>query len=378
MSRIAPQGVMHIITSLDDGGAENALFRLCTRDNQNRHHVVSLTGMGKYGPLLERQGILVSALEMPRGRVTVSGLWRLWKLLRRERPAALQTWMYHADLLGGVIARLAGTHNVLWGVRHSDLTDGGTSRSTIAVARVCAWLSRVVPRRIIYCAANAAQVHTALGYDARRGRIIPNGYDLFAFKPDVEAGTSLRASLGLSAKESVVGFVARYDPLKDHRNLLNALRQLKDRGYTPACLLVGTGTDESNAELSAQVSTLGLARQVYMLGPRDDIPAVMNALDLHVMSSASEAFPNVLAEAMACGRPCVTTDVGDAAEIVGETGWIVARRDSRALGNAIADALENMHSAAWTQRQKDARSRIETLFSIETMVGRYQSAWFEK
>lgn len=377
MSKVSGQKflVFHIITGLDSGGAEGALYRLCVADKENRHHVVSMMDGGKYGPMLEAQGISVICLGMPRGRLTLKGLQRLRKLLRTERPDIVQTWMYHADLVGGAIARLAGVRNIIWGIRHSDLASSGTSRSTVAVARLCAWLSRWLPRNIICCAQKAADVHAAFGYDAKRLHVVPNGYDLERFRPDPDARTAVRSELGLAQDQQVIGFVARYDPLKDHGNLLQALALLKERGQAPACLLIGTGMDEGNAALSSLIAGLGLNGQIHLLGQRSDIPAMMNALDLHVMSSASEAFPNVLAEAMACGTPCVSTDVGDAAVIIGDTGWVVPAQDSAALAEAISHALQECDTPDWGDRKSSARTRVEMRFSMDRMIKSYRAIW---
>lgn len=371
-----PQHILHIITGLQDGGAEAVLFRLCTEDQADRHHVVSLMDTGKYGPLLVAQGVRVTCLGMPRGRVTVAGLWRLWWLICKERPAVIQTWMYHADLVGGVIARLAGQRNIVWGIHHTTLVPGQSARSTIWVAGLCARLSRIVPRRIVCCAKKARDVHVALGYDAGRMRVIPNGYDLSVFRPDPVAGQQLRKELSLSQTDRVIGFVARFDPLKDHDTLLRALAILSGQGTCPQCLLVGTGLDAGNAVLVDRISSLGLDGHVQLLGRRSDIPAVMNALDLHVMSSVGEAFPNVLAEAMACGTPCVSTDVGDASAIVGPTGRIVPTQNPEALAQAIGAMLSERDDPKWSACRDSTRWRVVENFSIGKMIDSYRKIWF--
>lgn len=369
--------VLHIITGLDDGGAEAVLFRLCRHDREHRHHVISLTGHGKYGPLLEAIGIEVICLHMPRRRVTPGALLRLWREIRRIKPDAVQTWMYHADLLGGLAARLAGVRNVTWGIHHTTLDPKQSPRSTILVAKACALLSRNIPRRIICCAERSREVHAGLGYDAGRMRVIPNGYDLSVFQPDPTAGAALRRDLGLTPDAPVIGFVARFDPLKDHNNLLQALALLRARGIAPTCLLIGTGLESENRQLADWISKTVPGDQIRLLGRRSDIPAVMNALDLHVMSSSSEAFPNVLAEAMACGTPCVSTDVGDAAAIVGATGRIVPPSNPAALAGAIADMLAARDAPDWPARRAAARAHVADNFSLARMIDAYHSVWNE-
>lgn len=369
--------IVHIITGLNDGGAEAVLYRLCMHDTENRHLVVSLMDEGKYGPLLQTAGVEVHCLGMPRGRLTASGLMHLWRLLRERRPDVVQTWMYHADLVGGVVARLAGVQAVCWGIRHTTLPPGVSTRGTILVARLCAWLSGRVPRAIVSCSHEAVRVHRTLGYAARKFVVIPNGCDLARFAPDAAARQRLRAQWDLADETPVIGMVARFDPQKDHANLVSSLARLASTGTPFCCVLAGTGVDERNPALCRAIDDAGLARTIRLLGRRDDVPAVMNALDVHVLSSRSgEAFPNVLAEAMACGTLCVTTDVGDAALIVGDTGWVVPPRDPDALAGALAEALAARHdSAAWQARRRAAREHVALHFDIGRMAQSYRAVW---
>lgn len=367
--------VLHIITGLGDGGAEAVLCRLVYSDPAICHHVVSLTDSGKYGPLLSEYGAKVTPLGMPRGRVSLKGLFRLWTVVRTSHAEVIQTWMYHADLVGGLIGRLAGVP-VIWGIRNSILDSGHSSRNTIMVAKLCARLSGKLPSRIIACAQAARGAHTAMGYDARRIQVIPNGYDLARFKPDTTAREKLRAEWGFSDDLPVLGMVARYDPYKDHGNLIAGLAGLGTVRPNYRVVLVGKGLDRTNAELMASITSKGLSGRILLLGPRHDIPAIMNALDVHVLSSSAEAFPNVLAEAMACGTPCVTTDVGDARVIVDDTGWIVPAGNPKALTDAIAQALlarENIRE--WSDRRQRCRKHIASEFGIDVMAQRYRKVW---
>lgn len=375
--RESPITVMHVISNLYDGGAEGALYRLCVHSPHYKHVVVCMMDEGKYGPLLEAAGVSLHCLRMPQGKPTWQAVVHFWRLLRRLRPDVVQTWMYHADLMGGVMARLSGVRKVFWGIRHGNLTPGTVKGSTIKVAKLCARLSTWVPTRIVSCSQQAMVAHADIGYAANRMMVIPNGYELSRFAPDESARLRLRSEWRIADDTFLMGVVARFDPQKDHANLLASLQQLKHLRKGFHCVLVGTGMDAGNAPLQHLLETFGVADVVSLLGRRNDVPAVMNALDLHVLSSLGEAFPNVLAEAMACGTPCVTTDVGDAADIVGDTGWVVVPQDSAALARGVAQAQESWQGspALWRERQQAARARIAQHFSIEKMVATYAAVW---
>jgi glycosyltransferase involved in cell wall biosynthesis len=371
--------VLHIITSLTDGGAEGVLYRLCTNSPGQLHTIVSLTGEGKYGPLLREAGLTVYALNQRRGRLSLRALARLYRLIRSERPDVVQTWMYHSDLVGGLVARAAGNRNVCWNVRNSSLAVGRTPRLTIQTVRLCARLSRRVPAKIVFCAQRAAAVHAAIGYDTTKFVLIPNGIEGKRFVPAPDAGARWRESNGFSTDTPLIGMVARFDPQKDHPNLMEALRRVKAAEEQFACVLIGSDITAANAPLVKLVRAAGLEDQVQLLGPREDVPAAMNALDLHVLSSAyGEAFPNVVAESMACGTPNVVTDVGDAGQIVGDTGWTVPHSSPDALAGAIIEALRELAvQSRWSARSAAAARRVAEGYSLGAMVSAYSRLWSE-
>lgn len=370
--------ILHIITGLSDGGAEAVLYRLITKSPERTHIVVSLMDMGKYGPLLQYAGISVHCLDMKPGQPSIKQFFKLVSLIRREHPDMVQTWMYHADLLGGIAGKVAGVRRIFWGIHHSTLERGKAKKSTIAIARLCAVLSWFIPEKIICCAKKSLEVHSDIGYSRNKLLVIPNGYDLSKFMVDEQSGSQVRASLGISPETFLLGKVGRYDPFKDHDNLLSALYELQLSGVDFKCLLVGRGLTGENRELVARVNELGLTDKVILAGQRTDIPAVMNALDLHVLSSSSEGFPNVLAEAMACGTPAISTDVGDAGEIVGDSALLCSPRNSKALSELMlamhAEWLEQPDD--WAERRSRCVAHIKKNFSIERMVTAYEQCWF--
>jgi glycosyltransferase involved in cell wall biosynthesis len=371
--------VLHIITGLNDGGAEAVLYRLISADADNSHHVVSLMDQGVYGSRIVSAGVPVDSLGMRRGQFTPSALVKLVRLIRAADPDVVQTWMYHANLIGGMASRLAGKRGVVWGIHHTNLDPKKSSRTTRVIARLCGSLSGFLPNRVISCSEDAARVHAALGYDDLKLVVVPNGYDLSVFAPDTCARTRLRDEWGIDSDRTLFGMVARWDPLKDHENMIAALARF---GQTSTaawhCVLAGTGMTEANEALIALLKRYGVRDRVRLLGQRNDIPAVMNALDFHVLSSAGEAFPNVVAEAMASGTPCIVTDVGDAALMVGETGWVVPPSDAPRLAGALAGAAVAMaDKPAWKARQAASRDRVESRFGLDRMVESYRAVWRE-
>lgn len=369
--------IIHIITGLNDGGAEGVLYRLCSHDKANEHVVISLLGYGKYGPLLRAKGFKVYALGMGSGYLYFFVFLKLIQLLLKEKPDVIQTWMYHADLFGSIAARVIGIKAIVWGIRHSILESGKSKKLTILIAKLLAKLSSWLPTRIAVCAKSARDAHTALGYDHTKMRIIPNGYDLKYFKPMPNESKVFRAEWGIESNTVLIGTVGRYDPQKDFRNLLQAVRILYSKNISLHCVLVGTNLNSQNQKLVAQIRDLGIEKVVSLLDQRVDIPAIMSTIDIYVLSSSSEAFPNTVAEAMACETPCVVTDVGDAAYIVGNTGWIVPPLDSEALAEAILLAFYKKKQPQWQKLCSTARNRIEKQFNIVQMVDNYRKLWHE-
>lgn len=378
MSRSGALRVAHVITGLGQGGAEAVLYRLATYPDQAVEHiVVSLTDAGVYGDRLRAAGVAVHTLGMMRGRISLSGFMALRGLLARLRPDAVQTWMYHADLIGGLAARLAGVRALAWGIRNSGAHLQRSSRSARLVLRLCARLSAWLPAVVVCAAQDAAVRHGEQGYRTDRMVVIPNGYDLSRYAPDPAARQKMRRLWAVADEAPLLGCVARWDPLKDHANLLQALALLTRDGRHAAarCVLVGRGMSRDNAELAALLDGCGVRDQVVLAGPSDDVPAVMNALDMHVLSSCAEGFPNVVAEAMACATPCVVTDVGDAAHIVGDTGVVVPPEQPPALAAGMAAMLERIERDGRDAVGAAGRQRVLAQFDLARMVQAYTAVW---
>ena len=367
--------VCHLITSLATGGAETALFRLLTHVDRNRFSMsaISITDGGTYGPMLAAAGIPVHTLGMSRGRFSPRGFGKLVGVLRRERPHIIQTWLYHADLIGTAAARFCGSPPVLWNIRCSVTDERYVKGQAGAVVGLLARLSRQ-PRVVVSNSHAGQAVHAGLGYHPRSWAIIPNGVDIDTFRPSLQAREDLRQELGLTRDAILIGLVARFDPLKDHGTFLRAAAQVVRRHSEVHFVAVGAGVDSSNRYLASLSQELGLGPNLHLLGERRDTPSLNAAFDIATCTSLGEGFPNVLIEAMACGTPCVSTAAGDAAVVIGNTGLVVAPGDPNAFAMALLDFIDAGADYRMS-RGAEARLRTASLYSLTAMVERYQDLY---
>ena len=374
--------ITHIITGLGTGGAEMMLYKLLSNMDRDLFdaEVISLTGVGLVGEKIRALGVPVQALGMRRGIPDPRGILRLAKLLKGKKPQLIQTWMYHADLIGGIAARLAGGIPVAWGIHHSNLTPEGNKRTTIWTAKTCAHLSRRLPKKIVCCSEASKRVHTAIGYALKKMIVIPNGFDLAAFLPEAEARLSVRRELNIPRDAFMIGLVGRFDPQKDHRNFIAAADVLiRSTGKSQPeihFVLCGDNITWGNQELADPITESGLQHCFHLLGRRDDMPRLNAAFDISSSSSFGEGFPNVLGEAMACGVPCVATDVGDSALIVGDTGRVVPPKNPEALAAAWRELLL-MEAGERAVLGAAARQRVLDNFNLPTIVKCYETLYQE-
>lgn len=367
--------VFYIITGLNTGGAEIMLLKLLERlSPQFSAQVISLTDIGSVGKRIQALGIPVKALGMSRKIPNLFACLRLVQLFQHSQPDIVHTWMYHSDLLGGLAARIAGVPRVVWNIRHSDLSRENNKATTRFVAALCARLSTIIPDRIQCCSTVAKDIHISLGYAQDKFIVTPNGFDLKRFRPDPQARESVRQELEIAADTPLVGLIARFDPQKNHIGFFEAAGYLHQKRPDVHFLLAGSGIDADNPALMAAIYQAKVSHVTHLLGLREDIPRLMASLDILASSSYGEGFPNVLGEAMGCGVPCVVTDVGDSAYIVGDTGKVVAFGNMTALANALASLLSLSGSERITLGQQ-ARHRIEKNFEINHVINLYESLY---
>ncbi len=334
-------------------------------------HLVSMVEVGAVGRKIAALGIPVHTLRMRQGVPDPRGVGRLIALLRRTSPDVVQCWMYHANALG-VLGASVTRVPLAWNIRNSFHDDLG---STVArLAKLSARWSRV-PTVVVTNSEAAKSRHIQLGYRPKEWRVIPNGFDVAEFAPDVSARSAVRRALGLPDDALMIGLVARFHPMKDHRTFLRAASLLGNHWPGAYFVLIGGGVTAANSKLRETIGAEGLEDRVHLLGERADIPRLTAALDVATSSSIfGESFPNVIGEAMASAVPCVVTDVGDAARIVGDTGRVVPAKDAPALAAAWRELLE-LGSDRQGELGSRARFRVTAEYSLGSVVRQYEALY---
>jgi glycosyltransferase involved in cell wall biosynthesis len=359
--------------SLEFGGAERQLV-LLARGLHERGHEVRVIAFYPGGPLrleLEEVGVPMTDLGK-KGRWDVAGfLLRLVRVLRHERPDVLYSYLPVPNVLA-VMARAGRPRmKVAWGIRASFMD-----------LKRYDWLSQLsygLERRLsrfpdlIVANSRSGRNHAlARGFPPDRTVVVFNGVDVMYFRPDKEAGRAVRAAWGVGDAEPLIGIVGRLDPMKDHPTFLKAVARLVRERGGPRFVCVGDGSARYKRALESTARSLGLGERVIWAGERSDMPAVYGALDLLCSASYGEGFPNAVAEAMSCGVSCVVTDVGDSAELVGETGLIVPPRDPDALADALGKMLDRTLDAG--AAGEAARARIVERFNRAALIRNSEAA----
>ena len=365
--------VCHVITGLKIGGAEMMLLKLANELHRRSisQCVVSLMDKGELGKEFEALAIPVHCLNMAQGRMSWPALWRLSKIIENYQPDVIQGWMYHANLSASIAVRRKVP--VVWGVRQSLYSmerEKWSTRLVIALGRVLARYCE----RIIYNSITSARQHEERGYPANKRIVIGNGFELERFRVDPGARSQIRRELGFRDMDFLLGNVARFDPLKDHVGLIEAFSRVARQHQNAHLIMAGSGVDKSNRVLTNKIKDAGLHEQVHLLGLRTDVAHLMNSFDIYVSSSSGEGFPNVVGEAMACGIPCIVTDVGESRAIVGDAGWVVRPGNTSELTHAIKTAI-GLPSHLREKLGERARKHIGRVYSIASISDAYENLY---
>jgi len=361
--------ILHIIVGLGNGGAENTLFKL-TKGLKKKFNntVLVLNNKNSLEKKFRNEKIKLVKMNIKNKFSLIINLYKIYLVIKKNNPDLIQTWMYHSDLIGTIIGKIILKKKVIWCIRHSNLKFFKSKFSTIFISRICAILSYKFVDQIIYSSKSSLKYHKSIGYNKFKGFEIANGYDPKNFK---------YIKL-IKRKNTNLGFLANYRPQKDFFTLLKSLEILNNKKIDFKCYMAGHNVDKKNQNLLNLINKLNLEKKVYLLGELKNTKPFFNKIDYLISSSSfGESFPNVIAESMLHGVPCISTDVGDSKKIISNLGWISEPSNPESLYKKILEAIKFKHTnhKKFKILKKKNRSSIIRRFHINLMCIKYSKVW---
>ena len=351
------------------------MYRLLTKIDRRVYHpvVISLIKKGPIAFKIEKLDIRVYSLGLSSVFNLIPALIKLASIMRSFNPQIVHTFMIHSAFFGGIIAKFLNVPTIIWNIFSNDLSLQSNKIKTILIMKICAPLSRSIPNKIIVDSTSAYSAHETAGYLCQKMEIINNGVDVSVFSPNELKRNDYRQRY-FKKDEIIIGLIARYHPVKGHNIFLKAASLVKGKTINVKLLLNGTNIETTNNRLMEIINREGVQDIVHISDSNLDITKILLACDILVSSSLFESFPNIICEAMACGIPCVVTNVGDCAQIVGDTGITVNANDPDALAFAIIKLI-NMPSKDRKILGNNARLRIKNNFTLSLMVKKYNNIY---
>lgn len=358
--------IVHIITGLGSGGAENMLYKLLKYSDKEKfyHEVISLIDEGILGEKIINEGIKIHILNISKSNFFVS-LLKARKIC--EDFDIVNTWLYHADFLGYIISKILLNKKLIWNIRHSNLDKGVNKKRTLFIVKINSFLSEKV-NSITYNSHKALETHFSFGYKNKNNIVIPNGFELYKFKYDANKRETIRKEFCINDECKVLITVGRWDVQKDYHTLIKSLNEVKKKYSNFKIIMVGTKLDKNNSELESLINKYDLNENMILLGQRNNVNELLSVADCYISSSIGESFSNSIGEAMACELSCIVTDVGDSKYIVGETGVVVPAGDYLELASKIYEFCLKQKNV----KNIKGRERIIEKYSIESKVMEFE------
>lgn len=365
--------IVHIINQVSAAGAETMLLNLVLRlKDQGLDQVVfTLMPGGALLGVFQANAVEVRDIGMKKGVPSLRAMLQLNKVIAQAKPDVVHGWLYHASLAATLVT--PRTIPVIWGIHHSLTSLAQEKQLTQMIIKTGSRLKNRVAR-YVFVSKTSQRQHLEIGYPSEKSETIPNGFDLLRFRPDQSVRQAVRNEWGFADEDIVIGNAARYHPMKNHIGLVRSFSKLAKQFHNVKLVLIGRDIDGNNVELKAFIAEAMLENQVFLLGEQRDMERLMNAFDLYVSASYSEAFPLVIGEAMACGVPCVATDIGDCRDIIDNTGRLVKPGDDAGLMQAMGKLI------CLTAKQRKelgyaARQRIEAYYSLDMISNKYTNLY---
>lgn len=365
--------IIFITTSLGLGGAEKILYEILKEFKQSEILVISLGDKDFFSSNLYKLGIKVEYLNLKNNLSLIYKIFKLINILRKFRPKIIHTWLYKANIIGGIAAKLSGNKFIYWSIHH-DLENEKKSFLRFLFMLISAVASQIIPKKIIFCSKSSAINHINFGFNSKRSIVINNGIDINKFKKDPSIYKEYRKNkFNLKNDTFLIGSIGRYHPIKDQKTLLKALLILKEKNINFKCILAGENLNKKNKYLYKQICELKLNNNIFLMGKIKNIKNILCSLDLLVISSLSECSPIVLLEAISSDLLCISTNVGGIKNIIQNKNLLFKKRDHEELAKKIIFFMNNRNK--FEINLKESKNIVLTKYSLKKMVNEYRKIY---
>lgn len=377
--------IVHIINSLKKGGAEGNLYRLCKIQKKKYKNkidiiIITLIDSGYYEYELKKKGIKILSLRInEKNKIFdfIKKITKLRKYIKKINPDIIQSWMYHSNFLTMFIPKKY--HNkIFWNIRHSELNLKISKKMTILLSIICGLFSRFVPKKIIYCSEKSIKFHeNNQFYSKKKTRLIDNGYSDKIYYPSNNLRSNFRKKNKIKKTDIILGYAGRYAKQKNIESLLNAFSKIVKNYSNVHLYMVGKEINLQNKELINIMSGLNIKDKMVLLNEQKNLLEFYNGIDLLVLSSHSESFPNVIAEAMLCSTPVLASNAGCSKKIIDKYGFVLNKNDYLSITKGLKRSINILENKKgnWKSLKKNVRSQIKNKFSIEKMAHNYSENW---
>lgn len=370
--------ILHLITSMNKGGAETTLFKILKfskeTNSKNKHIIISFSKLNYYENDIKKFNYQFIKIDFKNKIFFIIYFFKLIKVIKSIKPDIIECWMYHSALIGGIASKVIGIKKIIWNIRHSNYKFNKTKLLTIIIIKLLAILSKFIPDIIVYCSKNSLKFHQSIGYRTKIQKIIYNGYykDYFKRIP--------KKSNFENNKTVTFGFIGRYSPQKNVGMYLEAFSLfLKKYSFNLKIKIImyGRDLDNNNSELVNKIKKYKLSSFVVLGGYAKDVRIAFENIDFLCLSSSyGESFPNILAEAMLSGIPCLATDVGESKNILSKYGKTVEVNDTIGFSAKIEEFFYiYKNKNKYETLSKSCRKHIENNYSIQIMYKKYHYLW---
>ena len=377
--------VLHIVNSLKKGGAEGNLYRLCKLQKKKYKNkiditIITLINNGYYESELKKKGIKIFSLGIKKENKIVDFIGKinlLRKFIKRRNPDIIQSWMYHSNFISIFIPKIFHS-KIFWNIRHAELNLEISKKKTILLSMICGLFSRIIPQKIIYCSEKSIKFHEKNHfYSKSKTILIYNGYSDKNYYSSSTLRLNFRKKNKIRKTDIILGYAGRYAKQKNIQSLLHAFSQISKNYENVYLYMVGKDISVQNEELFNKVSDLNIKNKVFFLNEQKNLLQFYNGIDLLLLTSHSESFPNVIAESMLCSTPVLSSNAGCSKKIIGKYGLVLKKNDYLSITKGLKKIINRFinKKKKWKHLKKNVRLQIQKNFSIEKMTNNYLKNW---